>query len=892
MIYDFTLLSGWEFSGVDVAQGFRARVFAKNNISSKFIFTTLPTRRDIKLYTGQGILTGQMMVSQLYMAGCQNLEATVTVEEILEQEKDVLDYDETVYVGEQIQLKKQGELVTEIQTNDCGYFMIVNYYTQNQVYMKNYYLNRLVCTEFSETTKKNGEETRLTKRIYWDNKGRTAFEELIEGEDRTYLFPDGEKVDSVGFMEKFIQKLNLTKEDTCILDRAGYMDFTQSLFRYKAQARVIAVLHSKQYYGKYEDDSALYLNYEYYYWFKYSRYIDTFVVGTEEQKQDLITELQKQDCFIPKIVAIPPGAIAQQVFPEGKRGKGGIITASRLQVRKRIELIIQSVAKAHEKNPEIFLDIYGTGNMEYIDSLHKLIRQLGAGRYIRLMGKQKLEKIYAKYEAYLTLSLWETFGLSLMEAVGSGLAMIGLDVKYGNHLFIHSGENGYLVDVDPKRDMEHPQELIDRMADKIVETFADEKRLELFHKKSYEIADQYMKATVEDKWFRLVSGIDENAIHIGFGLHDSDGNYSVWVGTAMQSIIENTDAKIVFHILHDESLNDANRQKLKVVAERSGHRLVFHSFVSDYFGELKEKIGRYTIGTMFRILLPDMLPNVSRIIYLDADLFVNRDINDLWNTDIEQYCLAAVPDAPTVKKTGTPYPVALAQVSRDKYFNAGVLYMNLDNIRKKGNLCELIMNYLRENPKAFLFDQDALNVVFADDCLLLDENWNYFVDEIRRVENAKLENMIYHYAATKLVLYFKNDVDKAYYHTILRTPWGEKEGEKQLSRSLTKMIDRIEQLELLVKKVTQNKNKIIFYGDSLSMKNVMKMLNVNPLNCEFYETIDENEIKTSKEWVYIVSAEADSNKGIEKLEKHGLKNGVDFLITQRLVDPFNGGFLF
>ena len=500
MIYDFTLLSGWEFSGVDVAQGFRARVFAKNNISSKFIFTTLPTRRDIELYTGQGILTGQMMVSQLYMAGCQNLETTVTVEEILEQEKAVLDYDETVYVGEQIQLKKQEELVAEIQTNDCGYFMIVNYYTQNHVYMKNYYLNRLVCTEFSEMTKENGEETRITKRIYWDNNGRTAFEELIGERDRIYLFPDGEKVDFVGVMEKFIQRLNLTKEDTCILDRAGYFEFTQVLFKYKAQARIIAVLHSKHYYEKYENDGSLYMNYEYYYWLKYSQCIDVFVVGTEEQKEDLKQELQVHKCFVPQITVVSPGALHQKIYPENERLKCGIITASRLIPKKRVDLIIKSVAKAHEKNADVFLDVYGTGYTEYIDYLKQITKQVSAETYVRFMGQQNLERVYSQYELYITLSMGETFGLSLMEAVGSGLAMIGLDAKYGNHLFIHSGENGYLMEYDKGKDLTDQVDLVDRMANKIVEIFANRERLEVFHRKSYEIAEQYEEWRVEDKW--------------------------------------------------------------------------------------------------------------------------------------------------------------------------------------------------------------------------------------------------------------------------------------------------------------------------------------------------------------------------------------------------------
>lgn len=68
-VFDFTLLSGYEFSGVDVAQGFRARLFAKNNVNAKFIFTELPTIRDMELYGSQKIKRGQIMSAHLFMTG-------------------------------------------------------------------------------------------------------------------------------------------------------------------------------------------------------------------------------------------------------------------------------------------------------------------------------------------------------------------------------------------------------------------------------------------------------------------------------------------------------------------------------------------------------------------------------------------------------------------------------------------------------------------------------------------------------------------------------------------------------------------------------------------------------------------------------------------------------
>ena len=56
-----------------------------------------------------------------------------------------------------------------------------------------------------------------------------------------------------------------------------------------------------------------------------------------------------------------------------------------------------------------------------------------------------LEEIYKNYEVYLSASTSEGFGLTLMEAIGSGLPIIGFDVPYGNQTFVTEGKNGYLI---------------------------------------------------------------------------------------------------------------------------------------------------------------------------------------------------------------------------------------------------------------------------------------------------------------------------------------------------------------------------------------------------------------------------------------------------------------
>ncbi|WP_145361864.1 glycosyltransferase, partial [Staphylococcus epidermidis] len=82
-----------------------------------------------------------------------------------------------------------------------------------------------------------------------------------------------------------------------------------------------------------------------------------------------------------------------------------------------------------------------------------------------------LHDIYSQYELFVSASQSEGFGLTLMEAVGSGLGMIGFNVNYGNPTFIEDGQNGYLLEKPSKE--ESIEEITDRMAEKIVQYFKD-----------------------------------------------------------------------------------------------------------------------------------------------------------------------------------------------------------------------------------------------------------------------------------------------------------------------------------------------------------------------------------------------------------------------------------
>ena len=89
-----------------------------------------------------------------------------------------------------------------------------------------------------------------------------------------------------------------------------------------------------------------------------------------------------------------------------------------------MDWLAKAVVKAKESLPQVNFDIYGTGAEEA--KLRAIIEENQAQDYIHLKGHQDLTEVYKDYELYLSGSKSEGFGLTLLEAVGSGLGMIGL----------------------------------------------------------------------------------------------------------------------------------------------------------------------------------------------------------------------------------------------------------------------------------------------------------------------------------------------------------------------------------------------------------------------------------------------------------------------------------
>ncbi len=505
-IYVWSLLVGYSPNGVDYAQGYRAGSLRKLSCPVRYVFAELPEMRDIRFYAGLGIKQEEMLSMYHAFLDQPALGLSVKLGDKLADLQRSLGSTDVEYRDSEVRLWKDGMVsaVLLFDQEEPEVLRMIHFFHQGKLIRTEYYTDHMAYVDYYVTARsERGLYAKKTRRAFCHGNGTVAYEQIFEGERSWYLFPDGRILTKSEFFAEFVKGLHLSKEDVVLIDRFAQLDYVQPLFQEKGQARVIAVMHAGHYFEKGESSYTVNFNPDYNYLFKYSGMLDVIVVSTWQQKEDLEGKLGEYHCVIPHIVVIPAGGVDRLRYPDKERKKGSILSVSRIQAHKRIDWIIESVVKAHQVNPDISLDIYGRGGQEYMGAMESLVEAHHAQSYIRFMGHQDVRELYRNYEVFLTASTFETLGLSILEAISSGLAVIGLDAKYGSRLLVHPGENGYLVRFEPASANEDAEELINSMAEKILEMFGHPERLETFHEHSYEIAQSFSLQLIEKEWKKL-----------------------------------------------------------------------------------------------------------------------------------------------------------------------------------------------------------------------------------------------------------------------------------------------------------------------------------------------------------------------------------------------------
>jgi lipopolysaccharide biosynthesis glycosyltransferase len=217
-----------------------------------------------------------------------------------------------------------------------------------------------------------------------------------------------------------------------------------------------------------------------------------------------------------------------------------------------------------------------------------------------------------------------------------------------------------------------------------------------------------------------------DSYHFAFA---AEGAYSLPLATTVASLLESLDCagRTVTLWILDLDAETATQRRIERVVRRHGRgavRLEWLPVANDDVANVPTS-GHLVPVTYARLLLPSLLPaDLSRVIYLDADLVVVSDLSALHHLRLDGHPIAAVRDF-SVQSIGSPrsgIAGLTAKPADAAYFNAGVIVMNLSAWRS-AELAGQVLEFASRHAPLPHADQDALNAVLTD-WYQLPPRWN------------------------------------------------------------------------------------------------------------------------------------------------------------------------
>ncbi|MFJ4716925.1 glycosyltransferase family 4 protein [Streptomyces sp. NPDC088785] len=173
-----------------------------------------------------------------------------------------------------------------------------------------------------------------------------------------------------------------------------------------------------------------------------------------------------------------------------------VVAAGRLAPVKRYDLLIRAFDKVRAERPDWRLRIYGAGRQK--DRLRALIDELGLYNHVFLMGPANpIEPEWAKGSVAAVTSTFESFGMTIVEAMRCGLPVVATDCPHGPGEIIDDGIDGRLVEVGN----------VDAIAGGLLELINDDKRRQEMAARALTSSERFDPARIAERYESLFGSL-------------------------------------------------------------------------------------------------------------------------------------------------------------------------------------------------------------------------------------------------------------------------------------------------------------------------------------------------------------------------------------------------
>lgn len=209
-------------------------------------------------------------------------------------------------------------------------------------------------------------------------------------------------------------------------------------------------------------------------------------------------------------------------------------------------------------------------------------------------------------------------------------------------------------------------------------------------------------------------------------LYQSDDNYAVFMGVSICSLLDSNQSADDIHIyVIDDSISLENKEKLTGMVHSYAGKITFLTGESISGREEIAAAFAYTgmrknTHSYLKMFIDELVPELDdRIVYIDCDTAVTGDLTELMSIDMQGKTIGMVMDSLMTTKCKKAIGIA----EKDRYFNSGVILIDLAQWKKK-QCSGRILSHIKNVRTYGTVDQDVLNVVLRDEILTLPIEYN------------------------------------------------------------------------------------------------------------------------------------------------------------------------
>jgi len=239
--------------------------------------------------------------------------------------------------------------------------------------------------------------------------------------------------------------------------------------------------------------------------------------------------------------------------------------------------------------------------------------------------------------------------------------------------------------------------------------------------------------------------MNKNTIHIALTF---DEKYITPFFVVLTSIFSNNpNSQFQVHAIAT-GVSLAEKDRIRTFVQQHQSDISFYEISPEQLQGLVVPENSYlSVATYYRLFMPFLVPEqTEKLLYLDTDIVVIGSLKELYDTNLYNLPFGAVAEV-----SATLNRPDLGILEENIYFNAGVMLINIAEWKKQ-NITERTIQYIQENPEKLIYlDQDALNVVAANQYYKLSGKYNVLPFDIpeylpvKRYKTFLQDKVIMHY---------------------------------------------------------------------------------------------------------------------------------------------------